>query len=909
MMISHKDAKTRRVKLIVCMLTLCLCPLAHAAPPEVSLPEKHRAFFKAHCLDCHDSETREGNVDLETLPLRITTLKQAELWQKVLNSINAGEMPPEDSEQPSNTEKADFLDDLAQTMVTARQALSDSGGKITMRRLNRREYRNTSKALTGTTVDVQTLPTDEGSGSFDTFGSSQFISSDQVQEYLKLGRTAVDELFARQLPTEQKSNIYRVDPEKLFNPEIDRFISSKEETYAQFRKWQKIVDELAAAPENQAIVKDIYKKNGKKKGYPPEYTLYQNAHELKGAPNHKDFGFNEAWHPLRTYRFILTQKDFALYQHFASLPHRDRGAYLMVGKGYGRVDVGSEDLAPGHYTLRVRAAAVDGVPAHRRFIDIGHPQIVTGWQYGLLPRPPIATRHVTGTMENPQIIEVPLEIGLNTTNKFGVQEKQHNDNLKAAWGTIGQYARKNGYGIPPAIWIDWVELEGPHKADVGKTSSPRMSWWLDERAGLKETDRAREILRRFAQHAFRGLPPGEDYLDGLLRFFKKHRSAGDAFELAIREPLSVILASPGFLYLNEPSDEGMRRPLDDRELAVRLAYFLWCAPADEQLMTLAERKQLQRPEVLRQQVARLIRHPRSDHFVSGFLHQWLDMERLDFFQFDTTLYREFDDATRTAARREVYESFAYLMRHPSEGQIGKLLNSDYVIINSLLASYYGIEGITGDEFRKVSLPKNSPRGGLLGMAAIHAMGSDGIESSPVERGAWVLRHILNDPPPPAPPNVPQLSAVKGDNLTPRETLLAHQQEPQCASCHRKIDPIGFALENFDPIGKWRELEHTVAAKGKRKVKKGAGHKIDTSGAFHKGPAFANYFEMRDLIAGREEDFAEGFTEQLIEYALGRSVGFADQDLVTNILTAARSEEFKVNVFIQALVSSPQFQQK
>lgn len=409
MMISHKDAKTQRGKLIVCTLTLCLCHLAHAAPPEASLPEKHRAFFKAHCLDCHDSETREGNVDLETLPLRITTLKQAELWQKVLNSINAGEMPPEDSEQPGSIEKADFL---AQTMVTARRALSDSGGKITMRRLNRREYQNTIKELTGTTVDVQTLPTDESSVSFDTFGSSQFISSDQFQEYLKLGRTAIDELFARQLAKEHKSKIYRVDPEKEFNPEIDKFISSKEETYAQFRKWQKIVDELAAAPENQAIVKDIYKKHGKKKGYPPEYTLYQNAHELKGTPDHKDFGFKEAWHPATTYRFILTQKDFALYKHFASLPHRDRGAYLMAGKGYGRVDVGAEDLAPGHYTLRVRAAAVDGVPAHRRFIDIGHPQIVTGWQYGLLPGPPIATRQVTGTMENPQIIKVPLEIGL-----------------------------------------------------------------------------------------------------------------------------------------------------------------------------------------------------------------------------------------------------------------------------------------------------------------------------------------------------------------------------------------------------------------------------------------------------------------------------------------------------------------
>jgi hypothetical protein len=889
------------------ILSLCSTVLANDNP--AILPKKHVDFLDNYCMDCHDAETEKGKVNLEDLSFEISDVRTAEKWQHVLNSLNAGEMPPEDKKQPKPTEKADFLDDLSKTMVLARKALSDSGGAITMRRLNRREYLNTIRTLTGTTVDVEILPTDEGSGRFDTVGSSQFISADQFEEYLKLGRVAVDEMFVRRLSKERNSRIYRVEPEKVFNPQVDKFINNKEETYAQFRRWQKIVDEIAAAPENQAIVKAIYKEHGKQKAYPPEYTLYHHAHKLRGAPNHKDFGFKEAWHPATTYRFILHNKDFALYKHFASLPHRDRGSYLMVGKGYGRVDVGAEDLEPGQYTLRVRVAAVEGVPAHRRFIDIGHPQIVTGWQYGLLPGPPIATRHVTGTLEQPQIIEVPIEVGLHTTKTFGVQEKQHNDNLKAAWGTIGQYAKKNGYGIPPAIWIDWVELEGPQETDVAATSSPQMNWWLEERAGLKESDRAREILKRFAQRAFRGVSPGEDYLDGLLGFFKKHRSAGDAFELAIREPLSIILASPGFLYFNEPSDEALRRPLNDRELAVRLAYFLWSAPPDEQLMALAKEKKLHQPEALREQVTRLLLDPRSDEFVSGFLHQWLNMERLDFFQFDTTLYRQFDDATRTASRQEVYESFAHLMRHPSAGRIGKLLDSDYVVINGLLGSYYGIEGVTGDEFRKVSLPKGSPRGGLLGMAAIHAMGSDGIESSPVERGAWVLRHILHDPPPPAPANVPQLSAVKGENLTTREKLLAHQEQPQCASCHRKIDPIGFGLENFDPTGKWREVEQAVVTKGKRKAKSGASHKIDPSGAFHGGPAFADYFEMRDRVAEREKDFARGFTEHLIEYALGRPFGFTDQDLADDILVKAKAKSYTVSEFIHLLVQSEQFRTK
>jgi hypothetical protein len=193
-------------------------------------------------------------------------------------------------------------------------------------------------------------------------------------------------------------------------------------------------------------------------------------------------------------------------------------------------------------------------------------------------------------------------------------------------------------------------------------------------------------------------------------------------------------------------------------------------------LDLANRNELHQPRVLREQVIRLIADSRCDEFVSGFVHQWLDMERLDFFQFDVTRHREFDENTRAAVREEVYRSFAHLLRDPKGGRLGKLLKSDYIFLNGLLATYYGIDGVSGDKFRRVQLPANSPRGGLLGMAAIHAMGSDGIVSSPVERGAWVLRHLLNDPPPPAPPNVPQISRLEGQILTKRERLLAHQEK-------------------------------------------------------------------------------------------------------------------------------------
>jgi len=196
------------------------------------------------------------------------------------------------------------------------------------------------------------------------------------------------------------------------------------------------------------------------------------------------------------------------------------------------------------------------------------------------------------------------------------------------------------------------------------------------------------------------------------------------------------------------------------------------------------------------------------------------------------------------------------------------------------------------------------------MAAIHAMGSDGVNSSPVERGAWVLRHLLNSPPPPAPPNVPQISRLEGQVLTTRERLLAHQEEAQCASCHRKIDPIGFGLENFNAAGKWRtEDSYQMQDNRGRGVGKRKTWSIDASGALYQGPTFSNYNELRDLIADREDDFAHGFTQHLIEYALGRPFGFTDEDLADEIVIAAKDHRSKVSEFIHALVQSDAFRTK
>ena len=224
------------------------------------------------------------------------------------------------------------------------------------------------------------------------------------------------------------------------------------------------------------------------------------------------------------------------------------------------------------------------------------------------------------------------------------------------------------------------------------------------------------------------------------------------------------------------------------------------------------------------------------------------------------------------------------------------------MVNGLLAGYYGIPDVKGDAFREVSLPAGSPRGGLLGMAAVHAMGGNGDQTSPVERGAWILRKLLNDPPPPAPANIPQLSRLAGKPLTTRERIAQHQEDAQCTQCHRKIDPLGFGLENFDAAGKWRTVDlRPDVPPGKRS--------IDPSGAFFKGPSFRDFLELRDLIADRPDRFAHGFTEALIEYGLGRPFGFSDEELALEVVNKAKSKDFQLAEFIHALVASKAFHSK
>ncbi len=819
-----------------------------------AMPQKYSDVFKKYCYDCHDSDTQEGSVDLEAIPFEISKdIGTAERWAKVLNAINSGEMPPEDSQPIADKAKLEFLDALSSEMVLARKILSDSGGVITMRRLNRREYQNTLEALTGIRPDVSNLPDDQANEGFDTTGASLFFSSDQLEQYLDVARGA---LKLAMYPPKRKSRTRRIEPEEYYTPHYE------------------------------GVVKELKRKQANAEAYAAQSEKPPSAFDMLDEYQAKK-------------QLVNMRKWLPQVEEYIARPETQTGATLIMTIKYGGMTtVKLPTLGPaehGKYTIRMRAAAYKDAPERFQYVEftsgLGKRRNHLGW------------RKVDGTLDDPEIVEFTFEHRPGEKLSYRIHQRSHQDRGDKNLWTVDM--EKNGIGTPPGVWVDWAELIGPEPVD-----SKLLPTMLPDRPkSWSEKKYARAALKHFAEEAFRGRVPTEEYVDKLLGHYQAQRAKKLNVKDSMIEPMAIVLSSPSFLYMVEPkASEAGDTLLSDYDLAVRLSYFLWSTSPDKELMKLAKTGMLSDPAILRKQTTRMLADEKSDRFVRGFTHQWLEMERIDMFQFKGRDFPTFDNAVRANAREEIFSTVGLML---DEGlPLKTLLKSDFAVVNDLMADYYGLPEVKGHEFRKVSLPRKSIRGGLLGTAAVHCMGSDGVRSSPVERGAWVLRHLVNNPPPPAPPNVPQLSRLDGEPLSGPELQRAHQEQPQCAQCHQKIDPIGFGLENFDAAGQWRATETVKVKTGKREKRlKEIEFKIDPSGKFPGGSRFSDFFGLRDEIAKHEDDFARGFTESLIEYGLGRPFGFTDQDLADEILNATQNSGYNIGESVHALIQSKLFRSR
>jgi hypothetical protein len=886
---------------------LLLPPPAQATPQNApGLDPKHRGLLETHCQSCHGPDKQKGKFRVDDLPGPITTVEQAEKWQKILNALNAGEMPPEDEKQPDNRAKADFLEDLAHVMVAARKSLSDQHGKTVLRRLNRREYRNTLRELLGVDLEVNELPADTRLGGFDTTGTSLFMSSDQFEQYEALGREALEEAFALHAAAPFHKKL-RVEAESTLES-FTKKNQSAHEDLSRATAWIKAANEAIADPANAEKVAEL------RKTLRTDENLRHAWEKIPGAPSPTSYGFEHG--DVQVIHELAINSQFVAYEHrYLQMPGLKTGAYLTVPFA-GRSQHNNNhipitipaDWPVGASTVRICVGALPQTPPERRFLEfgIGHnPYAKSPFQ---------SIHHVVGTVENPQIIETSYKVSRKLLkgpqrNLFA-RERGVGDLPKSVL-FFRDALKQNGIGPDLGLWVDWIEIE---RQPVPEAETPPgiralQGVPLDDKAGAVDPEVLRAALERFSIEAFRGTAASAQDIERLLKTYQARIGRGVRHSEALKAALVSVLASPRFLYRAEPGSDEQRRVLSGPELATRLSYLLWGAPPDASLRAVAASGKLLEPGELAAHTDRLLKDPRSEDFVTAFVSQWLLLDRLDFFQFNQKLFPKFDDGIKAAARAEVTETFAHLLA--TDAPLSDLLKADYAVINGLLAQYYGVEGVQGDHFRKMPLPAGSPRGGLLGMAAILAMGGNGERTNPVERGAWVLRKLLNDPPPPAPANVPEITRLAGKLLTTRERLQAHQEDPQCASCHRKIDPLGFGLENFDAAGQWRTQDsyQALGPNGKPDPKATKTWDIEPGATLHKGPSFKDYHELRDILHTRADAFATGFSAALVEYALGRPCGFSDEPLIERILLQARSKGFAPRQFLHALIQSPEFHSK
>lgn len=407
---------------------------------------------------------------------------------------------------------------------------------------------------------------------------------------------------------------------------------------------------------------------------------------------------------------------------------------------------------------------------------------------------------------------------------------------------------------------------------------------------------SRQIFERLAARAYRR-PARPEEVDRPVRLAEDARKQGEGFESSIRLGLTAILVSPHFLFKVEPDPEpgapGNVRTLDEHELAVRLSYFLWSTMPDERLFDRAARGQLRQD--LDAEVGRMLADPKSQALVENFAGQWLEIRNLDRAAPDRRQFRDFDDTLREAMRRESLMVFAGVVRE--DRSVIELLDADYTYLNERLARHYGIPGVSGEEFRRVSVA-GTPRGGLLTQAAMLTLTSNPQRTSPVKRGKWVLENVLGEPPPPPPPGVPELpegrrAALRGSL---RQRMEEHRKDPTCAVCHQKMDALGFALENFDPVGAWRTKDGPFD--------------IDPSGALPDGRTFKGPAELKQILAAADRDaFARCLSEKMLTYALGRGVEYFDRCAVDKIVAAMKESNYRFSVLVREIARSEPFQKR
>lgn len=508
-----------------------------------------------------------------------------------------------------------------------------------------------------------------------------------------------------------------------------------------------------------------------------------------------------------------------------------------------------------------------------------------------------------------ETFEEPKEIVLDAWLPAGhmLEIRPGDGTLKMAKFQGGQSANgEGGRQDVPGIKIDWLSMERIH---LGPTDDGIRELLFGHhevvthparrKASVRTQDASRDgrqLLASFASRAFRR-PATTEQLEPYVEIFDQALDSEHDFVAALRAGYRAILCSARFLYFQESPGQ-----LDDYAIATRLSYLLWNSTPDAVLMAAAAEGELSRPAGIRQQVARMLDTERGKKFIEDFAYEWLELSEIDFTDPDRKLHPDFDIIVQQAMLDETHSFLGHMLENNLSVEL--FADCDYTFANSRLARFYDLEPIADDEIRRVALRPSDHRGGLLAQGAILKVTANGTNTSPVLRGVWISRRVLGQPIPPPPENVPAIEPDIRGAKTIREQLEKHRSLSECASCHAKIDPPGYALESFDAAGNWRDFYPKL--QGKR-VTQGA--RIDSSFVTADGHDFANFDEFRKLIAASPEPLARNFAEQLLTYGTGASITFADREEVNRLVDQARDREYGLRSILDAVVTSPIFTTK
>ena len=767
---------------------------------EVQLPVRS-AFFESHCYDCHQGDEAEAGLDLESISNDLSQPQASMKWVRIFDRIQEGEMPPPEYNKIDEEERTAFLDSLGAAIRNHQFNEYASKGRVTSRRLTRKQVERTLHDLLGIDIPLADyLPAESRQHRYSTIADVQAMSHFQMQAHLAVVDRALDEAFRRAL-SEEDNYVRDFDPKQIVRKNPKRRCREPEMREGKAIVWNGGVTFYGRVPATTA----------------PE----------------------DGW-----YRFSLTVS--------ALKPPKQGGVWSTVRSG---LCVSSAPLL--NFVAAFEATTEAKTIEFETWLPKGH------------------------------LLEIrPAD----ATLKKG----------KFAGGQIG-----TGEGEPqdiPGIAFDRLTMERIHResdADIREHLFADLQIDGDQLITDRPLEDLERLLTTFASKAFRrpvGLPAVKRYLEAS----QARIEAGDSLREALRFGYRAILCSPRFLYFKEPPGK-----LDDHAIATRLSYFLTGSCPDERLLELADSGQLTDRKTIAAEVDRLL-DEHLERFVEDFAAEWLDLEQLRATVPDRKLHPKFDRVVGATMRDETHAYLAHLINQ--DLSVARLIEGDFTFLNSRLARYYGIDDVRGDELqgdelRKVSLASNSLRGGLLTHGAILKVTANGTNTSPVLRGVWLSERLLGVPIPPPPENVPAVEPDIRGATSIREQLEKHRSDAGCASCHRKIDPAGFALENFDAAGQWREFYPKPNGRPNRKKK------IDPSYQLADGRSFADVREFRSLVAAQVDRLAQNVAENLLAYGTGAPIQFADRERVRSIVREAEKTNCGFRSIIEAVATSPIFLNK